>query len=368
MDLASTPLFGSKPLPSTVTKVAIVGTGVIGSGWAALFCAKGYTVVAFVRSPASETKFLSALEAAWKLYMQRGLAIDPEGYKKVTCVMNLAQCVADADYVQESVVEDLTLKQVIIEEIDQYAPANVIIGSSTSFIPLSCLRMRARKHPERVATAHPTLPQWDAFCEVLGSSRTHTHWLAALYGKGTESITGLGMDVVPMKKEAWGHVHNSIMVATMGQIQSLVNAGVCNAAEADLALIHFARIVTAGGGMSGGLVGLTGGGSVDATTDLMTDVGTGYPLAMGAVFISRYFPAFLARPALLGLQGLCWPMRFLKSAMRWYQIKSLQPWFDRWNELWSGAQSRDFEALAVSRVCALEKQRAQEDSQTNSRR
>merc|ERR1719324_2312961 len=130
--------------------------------------------------------------------IQRGLAHDPEGHKKVTCVFNLAEAVADADYVQESVVEDLSLKQHIIQDIDEFAPPNVIIGSSTSFIPLSLLRARAKKHPERVATAHPSLPHWDAFAEVLGSSSNITKWLADLYGKGTEEITGLGMDVVFM--------------------------------------------------------------------------------------------------------------------------------------------------------------------------
>merc|ERR1719408_363827 len=172
------------PMPSSVEKVAIVGTGVIGSGWAALFCAKGYEVTAFVRSSNSKKKFLSFLEPAWQKLLERGLAKDPEGYKSVACVLNLAECVSDADYIQESVVEELHLKQQIMQDIDEFAPPHVIIGSSTSFIPLSLLRARAKCHPERVATAHPSLPHWDAFCEVLGSSPEITQWLATLYGQG----------------------------------------------------------------------------------------------------------------------------------------------------------------------------------------
>ena len=62
-------------------------------------------------SEASKAKFLAALEAAWSKLIARGLASDPAGFRAVRCVFNIAECVADADYVQESVVEDLQLKQ-----------------------------------------------------------------------------------------------------------------------------------------------------------------------------------------------------------------------------------------------------------------
>lgn len=204
-------------LPSKLNKVAIVGTGVIGAGWAALFCSKGYRVVAYVRSQASQAKFLKALEDAHRNFVARGVATDADGYKAVTCVFNLAECVCDADYVQESVVEDIVTKTHIIQEIDHFAPLNVIIGSSTSFIPLSLVRSRAARHPERVAITHPSIPHWDAFCEVLGSSEEITAWLATLYGRTSGSsasgINGLGMDVVQMKREQHGHVLNLVAAA-----------------------------------------------------------------------------------------------------------------------------------------------------------
>lgn len=152
--------------PEDVKRIAIVGTGVIGSGWAAVFAANGYTVSAYVRSAESEAKFKRFLTAAWHKVHMRGMTSDPEGWHAVQCVRTIADCVASADYVQESVVEELPLKQAIIAEIDQHAPAGVMVGTSSSFIPLSLVRARASRHPDRIATAHPTLPQWDAFVEV----------------------------------------------------------------------------------------------------------------------------------------------------------------------------------------------------------
>ena len=101
-------------LPADVRKIAIVGTGTIGSGWAAVFCARGYTVTAFVRSAASEAKFHAFLQMAWRKVVSRGLASDPDGWQAVSCVSSLAECLAEADYVQESVVEEIDLKQRIM--------------------------------------------------------------------------------------------------------------------------------------------------------------------------------------------------------------------------------------------------------------
>ena len=104
----------SRPTGS-VRRVAIVGTGTIGSGWAAIFVAKGFTVSAYGRSEASEKKFVGFLQVAWRKLIARSLASDPEGWKAVKYVRDLETCVGDADYVQASVVEEMGLKRVQIE-------------------------------------------------------------------------------------------------------------------------------------------------------------------------------------------------------------------------------------------------------------
>jgi hypothetical protein len=184
------------PNPSSVRRIAIVGTGVIGSGWAAVFLAKGYEVTAFVRSEASEKKFQAFLEKAWSKVLARGLTADASGWKRVKCVRNLAECVADVDYVQESVVEDLILKQDILAQIDQHTPDHVVVGTSSSFIPASLCAARATKCPRRIATAHPTLPQFDPFVEVFGMTTAVEAWAVEFFGP-----SHVGMDVVLVRRE-----------------------------------------------------------------------------------------------------------------------------------------------------------------------
>jgi hypothetical protein len=183
-------------LPSSVRHVAIVGTGVIGSGWAAVFLAKGFDVTAFVRSDASEKKFHAFLEKAWSKVFARGLSADAAGWKRVKCVRSLAECVSGVDYVQESVVEDLILKQHIIAEIDQFAPPHTVVGTSSSFIPASLCAAKATRFPHRVATAHPTLPQFDPFVEIFGMTTAVKAWLIEFFGPKY-----VGMDIVVVQRE-----------------------------------------------------------------------------------------------------------------------------------------------------------------------
>lgn len=351
--------------PATVKKVAIVGTGVIGSGWAALYVAKGYTVVAYVRSPASKAKFLKTLEETWRNIFARGLTKDRDGHKAVVCVMNLAECVADADYVQESVPEDLTLKQVIIQEIDSFAPSHVIVGSSTSYIPLSLVRARAKNHPERIAIAHPSLPHWDAFCEVLGSSEEISKWLVALYstGKTAESgcldVVGLGMDVVELKRERHGHAFNSLLSSMISTSGELVNGGVCSMQDADKALVHLCRVILSGGGLSGAFVGMVGGGSTDAATNLAVDIVAGTPVARGAVFATRWLPKPIHGPALWLVQFfLHRPLTLLKGLLRRFTGPYFRQYFLQYHR--DNESVAAFEAKAIRRVCALENLAAEE--------
>ena len=52
------------PEPKPIRTVAIIGTGVIGASWTALFLAKGLDVVATDVAPGAEAKLRSFVDAA----------------------------------------------------------------------------------------------------------------------------------------------------------------------------------------------------------------------------------------------------------------------------------------------------------------
>ena len=275
------------PTVDAVKRIAIVGTGTIGSGWAAVFLSRDCEVCAYVRSAASEAKFIGFLQVAWRKLVARGLAADADGWRAVKCVRDLSECVSTADYVQESVVEDLSLKQGIIAQIDQHTPSETLIATSSSYIPLSLVGTRSACHPERIATVHPTLPQWDNFVEVLGSCDEHTQWLAAFMSR-------MGMDTITLNKEMWGHVHNFMLAVSLSSGIGLVKSGVTSAAEVDRALVHMSRLIIASGGISHALVDVVGNGDRDAFLDLSTDIVLGAPAGLGACLSTWCLPSWLA--------------------------------------------------------------------------
>ena len=327
-----------------IRKIAIIGTGTIGSGWAALFAARGYQVTAYCRSPASAQKFDSFIQIAWRKILKRGLSKDPSGWRKVAVVDTIAEAVASADYVQESCLEEIALKQSIIQQIDEHAPPHVIIGTSSSYIPLSLVRCRASRYPERVATVHPTLPQWDDFVEVLGSRPAHTSWLVEFFGRGH-----VGMDVIALRCEMHGHVHNFMLECTFMSAVGLVKSGVTSAKEVDTALVHMSRLILASGGLSGALVGCVGNGSEEQYIDLGVDIMIGGPSAFSAAMATYFLPAWIAG-------CVCWCISFwarLYTGASW--VKSMARYWVKWSAdeflvEWRKRDGAKFEEGALKRM------------------
>src|SRR5215813_4253913 len=101
-----------------IRRVAVIGTGVIGASWAALFLAKGLEVVATDPAPGAEAALRSFVANAWPALERLGLA--PEASQdKLSFTADLAQALADVDFVQENGPERLDFKQKLYGQIDE---------------------------------------------------------------------------------------------------------------------------------------------------------------------------------------------------------------------------------------------------------
>jgi len=329
-----------------VKTVAVVGTGTIGAGWAAVYCAGGLSVRAYVRSEASERKFERFLQRAWAVIVQRGLSQDPAGWKSVKCFRDLAEAVASSEYVQESVVENALVKQGIIRDIDAAAPPGVIIGTSSSYMPASLCALACEKHPERVATAHPTQAHLDSIVEVFGTTAEDTAWLVDFFRR-------FKFDVIALRKESHGHVVNALNAALGGMAAMLEMRGVANVADIDLAVNHLGKIFLACPGGSGILTGFVGGGSEEATDRLLADVAAGAPLAIPAASISNMLGSGRLGRFFLKLWQLLIHI-FATSIFAQWAARKLAGWATttshiRWQEVKDGWDER-----FVRRMCDLE--------------
>jgi 3-hydroxyacyl-CoA dehydrogenase len=215
-----------------IRRIAIIGTGVIGASWTALFLAKGLKVVATDIAPNAEAQLRAFVEAAWPALTRLGLA-PGASQANLTFTPVLAQALTDVDLVQENGPERLEFKQDLYRQLDELLPPHVIIASSTSTLPMSSIQAGAVLHPERCVVGHPfNPPHLIPLVEIVGGTKTSEETIQ----RAMEFYTSIGKQAVRLNKELRGHVANRLQFAVAREVYYLVSEGVLSAADVDTAL------------------------------------------------------------------------------------------------------------------------------------
>jgi len=215
-----------------IRRVAVVGTGVIGASWTALFLAKGLQVVATDPAPNAEARLRQFVEGAWPALTRLGLAPGASP-SNVTFVADLAQAVAGADLVQENGPERMDFKQKLYGQLDTLLPPEVIIASSSSGLIMSEIQKGAASHPQRCVIAHPfNPPHLIPLLEIVGGAKTSEETIR----RTTEFFRSIGKRTVRLYRELPGHVANRLQAAVAREAYYLVAEGVLSAADVDAAL------------------------------------------------------------------------------------------------------------------------------------
>src|SRR6202158_2832483 len=222
----------------SIRRIAIIGTGVIGASWTALFLAKGLQVVATDVAPNAEAALRKFVETAWPALKRLGLSPGAsQSNLKFSAV--LAQAVAGVDLVQENGPERIDFKQELYGQLDELLPPDVIIASSSSGLTMSEIQKGAASHPERCVIAHPfNPPHLVPLVEIVGGAKTSE----ATIERVAEFYTGLGKQAVRLRKEVPGHVANRLQAALSREVYYLVAEGVVSAADVDAAFSWGARL------------------------------------------------------------------------------------------------------------------------------
>ncbi|MCP3728456.1 3-hydroxyacyl-CoA dehydrogenase NAD-binding domain-containing protein [Paraburkholderia sp. CNPSo 3272] len=215
-----------------IRRVAIIGTGVIGASWAALFLAKGLHVVATDIAPNAEASLKKFVESAWPALTRLGIS-PGASFTNLTFTPVLEQALVGADLVQENGPERIDFKQKLYGQLDELLPADVIVASSSSGLTMSEIQKGAAAHPERCVIAHPfNPPHLIPLVEIVGGSKTSE----ATIQRAAEFYTAIGQRTVRVNKEMPGHVANRLQAALAREVYYLVAEGVVSAADVDTAL------------------------------------------------------------------------------------------------------------------------------------
>jgi len=220
------------PTTRPIRRVAIIGTGVIGASWAALFLAKGLEVVATDIAPNAEAALRSFVATAWPALKRLGLA-PGASQSKLTFTPDLPAAVRGVDLVQENGPERIEFKKKLYGQLDELLSPEIIIASSSSGLTMSEIQSGCGSHPERCVIGHPfNPPHLMPLVEIVGGAKTSE----ATIQRATEFYAAMGKRPVRLHKELSGHVANRLQAAIIREVYYLVSEGVLSAADADTAL------------------------------------------------------------------------------------------------------------------------------------
>ncbi|HTI06126.1 MAG TPA: 3-hydroxyacyl-CoA dehydrogenase NAD-binding domain-containing protein [Gemmatimonadales bacterium] len=216
-------------------KVAVIGAGDIGIGWAALCASAGWPVAIFdanvqamdraIDEVDRRTRALVALDRAPEGVVERGL----HDLQRAT---TLAEAVKDADWVIEAIHEDVVAKQKLLQSIELAASADALISSSSSGLPPTEIFGRCRRL-DRCLVTHPlNPPELIPLVEVVPEGRT----TVASVTRAADYLRALGRFPIMLKKAIPGYVVGRISAAIWRECIDLVLRGVISVDELDRAV------------------------------------------------------------------------------------------------------------------------------------
>jgi 3-hydroxyacyl-CoA dehydrogenase len=187
-------------LNKPIRRVAVIGTGVTGASWAALYLARGLDVIAMDPAPNAESNLRRYVDTAWPVLA--GLGLSPKASPlHLDFFSDLAQAIHDADFIQESGPEREEIKVRLFADMDAAAPPDSIIASSSSGLAMSVIQS-ACKHPDRCVIGHPFhLPHLIPLVEVVGGVNTSPEAIR----RTVSFYDSIGRKPIQLRREIAGH-------------------------------------------------------------------------------------------------------------------------------------------------------------------
>ena len=212
-------------------KVAIIGAGLIGRAWAMVFARAGHAVKLYDSTPGATDKAIGLIREGLEEMQQFGLVKESPDtvMKRVSGADTLAEAVRDADYVQENTAERLDVKREVYRQLDEAAPANCILASSTSTIQTSRFS-EGLKGRHRCIVAHPVNPPHVVpVVEISPAPWTSPEVVARTHALHEK----VGQVAIAVKKEVEGFILNRLQAALLLESWRLVKEDYVSVEDVD---------------------------------------------------------------------------------------------------------------------------------------
>lgn len=219
-----------------IKKVAVLGGGgMIGSSWATNFLWKGLPVHVYDISDEALKTARTRIRGNLDYLVDKGVLTPDKlnvalGLAKYTT--NIEEALQDVPFIQEAAFEKYETKQALLAQVDQYAPADAVVASSTSGLLITEIAKNS-KHPERCLGAHPyNPPHLIPLVEIGKGEKTSEETVQ----KACAFYKSLGKEPIVLRKEALGFIANRLSVALYREAVDLVMRGVCSVEDIDKAV------------------------------------------------------------------------------------------------------------------------------------
>jgi len=217
-----------------IRMLGLLGTGVIGAGWAARALHCGIDVIAADIDPAMESWLRDTVAHAAPALdaLTEGLAMPGKGSLQFTT--DPLAMASRADFIQENVPEDLDLKRQVLRPVAAASAADVVIASSTSgFMPSELQEGLA--HPERLLVGHPFNPVYLCpLVEIVGGRATSD----AAKASAQEFYGSIGMQPLAVRREVPGHLADRLQEAMWREILHALNDDIATTEELDASIVY----------------------------------------------------------------------------------------------------------------------------------
>ncbi|MBR0893951.1 3-hydroxyacyl-CoA dehydrogenase [Bradyrhizobium tropiciagri] len=218
-----------------MTRIALIGAGVVGSSWSFVFARAGFEVALYDADLASAERVPAFVRTAAASFETLGLVL-PESAETIAARVKPAKSIEDAlagvDYVQESVPERLPIKIELYRTLDSLAAPQVVLASSTSGLPASAFT-ESMATRERCLVVHPiNPPHLIPLVEIVPSPWTKLDVVERAQGL----MLRIGQSPIQLRREINGFVVNRLQSALLGEAFRLVEDGIVDAEEVDRAI------------------------------------------------------------------------------------------------------------------------------------
>lgn len=215
-------------------RIALVGFGLVGAGWAIAFARAGHSVMVWDAAPGAVERGFALLQSRLEDLHSAGAIAEPVGRvrSRIVPATTLAEVVREADYVQESVTERLEVKRALYGELASSLSPSAILASSTStFMPSELYSGLAVAN--RALVAHPVNPpDLVPLVELAPSPATDADVLPATHAL----MSAIGQKPIVLHREVQGFVLNRLQWVLFAEACRLVRDGVASVDDVDAAM------------------------------------------------------------------------------------------------------------------------------------